>query len=136
MSNKVKIAFLNDTMGPYHYARLDASNLLSDCTFIEFSNQDHTNYWKTSDEKTLKKITLFKEKPITEQNKIDISYRLNEVLATIDPDVVLISGWDATASLIGLRWCLNKNIPTIILSESQHHDFKELGLKNLLKSSS
>lgn len=133
MSNKVKIGFLNDTMGPYHYARLDAANLLSDCTFIEFSNQDHTNYWKTTDEKTLKKITLFKEKPITEQNKIDISNRLNQVLTTIDPDVVLISGWDATASLIGLRWCLNNNIPTIILSESQHHDFKRTWLKEFIK---
>lgn len=133
MSNKVKIGFLNDTMGPYHYSRLDAANLLSDCTFIEFSNQDHTNYWKTTDEKTLKKITLFKEKPITEQNKIDISNRLNQVLTTIDPDVVLISGWDATASLIGLRWCLNNNIPTIILSESQHHDFKRTWLKEFIK---
>ena len=49
---------------------------------------------------------------------------MDELLTKICPDVVLISGWDATASLLSLRWCLHNNIPTILLSESQKHDFK------------
>ena len=133
MPNKIKIAFLNDTMGPYHYARLEAANILSDCTFIEFSNKDHTNYWDTSSKKFSNKVTLFEDKTITEKTKNEISERLNEVLDAIKPDVVLVSGWDAVTSLLGLKWCNKNNIPSILLSESQAHDFKRSFLKEYVK---
>jgi glycosyltransferase involved in cell wall biosynthesis len=133
MTKKIKIAFLNDTMGPYHYARLEASNISSDCTFIEFSNEDHTNYWDTSKEKVPNKITLFDDKPITQKSKKEIKKRLFSVLNNITPDVVLISGWDAIASLLGVSWSIANNIPIIILSESQSHDFKRLKIKEFAK---
>ena len=132
---KIKIAFLNDTMGPYHYARLEASNILSDCTFVEFSSIDHTNYWDTSKEKIAKKVTLFDDKPITQKSKKQIKKRLYSVLNDIKPDVVLISGWDAVTSLIGVLWSKNNNTPIIILSESQSHDFKRSKIKEHIKKS-
>tara|TARA_B100000767_G_scaffold274997_1_gene309955 strand:+ start:2135 stop:3331 length:1197 start_codon:yes stop_codon:yes gene_type:complete len=135
MTKKIKIAFLNDTMGPYHYARLEASNILSDCTFVEFSNVDHTNYWNTSKEKIPKKVTLFDDKPITQKSKKEIKQRLYLVLNDINPDVVLISGWDAVTSLLGVLWSKDNNIPIIILSESQSHDFKRSKIKEYIKKS-
>tara|TARA_X000000368_G_scaffold392767_1_gene357837 strand:- start:17063 stop:18292 length:1230 start_codon:yes stop_codon:yes gene_type:complete len=131
--DKIKIAFLNDTMGPYHYARLKAANILSKCTFIEFSSVDHTNYWDTSSEHIQNKEILFTDEPITKKSKQEISKRLNNVLDTLKADVVLISGWDATASLIALKWCIKNNTPSIILSESQKHDFKRSFIKEIVK---
>lgn len=133
MNEKIKIAFFNDTMGPYHYARLDAANLKSECIFLEFSSVDHTNYWDISNELKDNKITLFTDKPITKKNKSEIFTRMDKLLTKICPDVVLISGWDATASLLSLRWCLNNNIPAILLSESQKHDFKRSFFKETIK---
>ncbi len=133
--NKIKIAFLNDTMGPYHYARLEAANILSNCTFIEFSSIDHTNYWDTSNEHTPNKEILFIDEPITKKSKQEISKRLDQVLSDLKADVVLISGWDAPASLIALKWCIENNTPSILLSESQKHDFKRLLIKEVVKKS-
>lgn len=67
-----KLAYLNDTMGPYHYARLKAANKFLDCTFIEFSSSDHTNLWEGNKTKNSNKVILFKDKPITEQNYFEI----------------------------------------------------------------
>ena len=132
-AEKLNLAFLTDTMGPYHYARLKAANLLTQCTFVEFSSIDHTNYWETSAEQIKRKVTLFHDKPITEQSKRDVMLRMNEVLTSLNPNVVVISGWDATASLLALQWCVGHKIPAMILSESQFHDFKRNPIKEFIK---
>ena len=72
MLNKIKVAYLNDTMGPYHYERLKSANKHLDCTFIEFSSHDHVNLWKPDTKEMEKKIVLFKDKSIIEQSPSDI----------------------------------------------------------------
>ena len=132
--NFKKLAYLNDTMGPYHYARLEAANKFLKCIFIEFSSRDHTNLWEGKKTKYSDKVILFKDKPITEQNYSDIKSRLYNELDIIKPDVVLVFGWDSICSLLAIIWCLNENVPIIMLSESQEIDFKRNAMNEYVKS--
>ena len=130
---KVKAVVLNDTMGDYHHFRLICANDSLHCKAIQFSSIDHTNFWDASKEKNKNIFTLFNHKPITEIDKFKIKKRLFEVLDDINPEVVILSGWDAVPSLLALSWAINNNKPTVIVSESQKHDFKRKLPKEFLK---
>lgn len=138
MSKKIKAVVLNDTMGPYHYFRLDCANKYLDATALEFSSMDHTNLWRTDNFDKTNVVTLFSEEPITKIPSILIKKKLFKALYNLNPEVVILSGWDAIPSLYALLWALKNNIPTVIISESQEFDFKrseikELGKKLILK---
>ena len=130
---KVRAVVLNDTMGDYHHFRLVCANDHLNCKAIQFSSIDHTNFWDGSKELNKDIVTLFNKKPITEIDKFKIKKRLFEVLDDINPDVVILSGWDAIPSLLALLWATNNDKPTVIISESQKHDFKRTPIKELLK---
>lgn len=120
-------------MGDYHYFRLQCANDFLNCTAIQFSSKDHTNFWDVSTEKNQNVVTLFEKEPITAIDKSKIQKRLFKVLDDINPEVVILSGWDAVPSLLALLWAITYNIPTVIISESQSHDFKRTFLKELVK---
>lgn len=138
MSNKIRAVVLNDTMGPYHYFRLDCANKYLNATAIEFSSVDHTNLWSTDNFNKTKVVTLFSEKPITEISSAIIKKKVFKALNDLNPEVVILSGWDSIPTLFSLLWALKNNIPTVIVSESQQFDFKrnlikEFGKKLILK---
>jgi glycosyltransferase involved in cell wall biosynthesis len=124
---------LNDTMGHYHHFRLSCANTTLDCKAIQFSSIDHTNLWDASSDDNNRIITLFEDRPITEIKIKMIQERVFEVLDDIKPEVVILSGWDATPSLLALLWAIRNGRPTVIISESQEHDFKRNFFKELLK---
>jgi len=131
---KLKVVALNDTMGAYHHFRLTCANDSLNCRAIQFSSIDHTNLWSASSENNKNITTLFKDKPITEVSKTEIKNRLFEVLEQIEPEVIILSGWDATPSLFALSWAMKYKTPTVIISESQEHDFKRNKIKEYFKS--
>ncbi len=131
---KIRAVALNDTMGSYHHFRLICANDSLDCTAIQFSSIDHTNLWQGSPEENKQIITLFDDKPITEVSKAKIRDRLFKVLDEVDPEVVILSGWDAIPSLIALLWAMENNKPTVIISESQEHDFPRYRIKECFKN--
>ena len=138
MSKKIKAVVLNDTMGPYHYFRLNCANEYLDATALEFSSMDHTNLWSTDNSDKTNVVTLFSEEPITKIPSMLIKKKLFKVLNNLNPEVVILSGWDAIPSLYALLWALKNNKPTVVISESQEFDFKrseikELGKKLILK---
>jgi glycosyltransferase involved in cell wall biosynthesis len=125
-------------MGPYHFFRLDCANKYLDVTALEFSSIDHTNLWTNNNSDKTNTITLFSEEPITKIPSLLIKKKVFKVLNNLNPEVVILSGWDAIPSLYTLLWALKNNIPTVVISESQEFDFKrseikELGKKLILK---
>jgi glycosyltransferase involved in cell wall biosynthesis len=133
MSNKIRAVVLNDTMGPYHYFRLDCADKYLDATAIEFSSMDHTNLWSADNSYKTNVVTLFSEEPITKIPSILIKKKLFKVLNDLNPEVVILSGWDSIPALFALLWALKNNIPTVIISESQEFDFKRNVIKELAK---
>lgn len=133
--SKIKTAFLCDRMGPYHYARLNAAHRLTDITAVEFSALDHTNSWEPFDNQgRCPRISLFEDKPITMQPRQRVINRVRAVMGELKPQVVVVSGWDAPASLCALQWCLESETPSVLLSESQQHDEQRVWWKEAIKS--
>lgn len=134
-SSRVKTIFLCDRMGPYHYARLNAANRLTDITAVEFSALDHTNPWEPFDNQgRCPRISLFEDRPITMQSRKAVINRVRSVIGELRPQVVVISGWDAPASLVALQWCLETGTPTVLMSESQQQDERRVWWKEAIKS--
>src|ERR1035437_628826 len=121
--SRIKIAYLCDRLGPYHFASLNAANSYAEIIVIEFSTFDQAYDWDIIAEPSkFRWITLFKDKPINLHPVSTIISRMRSILDELSPQIVAISGWDATASLIALQWCLQSKIPTVIISKSREQD--------------
>ncbi len=134
VGQRIRTAFLCDRLGPYHLARLNAANRLAAITAIEFSLRDDTYAWDLcTDKARFSRITLFKDKPISMQPRRVVAKRVRAVLEALCPHVVVISGWDAPASLTALTWCLETKTSTVMMSESQQQDEPRVWWKEALK---
>jgi glycosyltransferase involved in cell wall biosynthesis len=132
--SKIKIAYLSDRLGPYHFASLNAANNYAEIIVVEFSKFDLTYLWDViSEPSKFQRVTLFKDYPINMQPISEIIRRMRNILDDISPQVVAISGWDETASLIALQWCLESKTPTIMMSDSQEHDEPRVWWKEYIK---
>lgn len=60
--------------------------------------------------------------------------RLPEVLASVQPDIIVIPGWGFPVSRAALRWCQDNQKPAILMSESKHDDERRVWWKEFLKS--
>jgi glycosyltransferase involved in cell wall biosynthesis len=134
MANNTRLAVLYDRLGPYHHARMNALGRRVDLTAVEFSAFDETYAWdRIKDTGAYRRVTLFSDKPIGMHSSATVANRVNSVLAEIDPQVVVIPGWDAPAALIALQWCLETGTPTVLLSDSQASDRKRVWWKESSK---
>lgn len=129
-----RIAIIFHRFGPYHIARLKASSNFCKLTAIELSAEDLTYAWdKVQTEDGFTQITLFDE-DIYKQKPHDIVTRMSSALEKCHPDVVIIPGWADCGALSALLWCLENNVPTVVMSESQSNDDDRKWWKELLKS--
>jgi len=134
VSPRLKIAYLCDHLGPYHFARLNRANRDVEIIAVEFSAIDQTYEWESIEGPSeFQKITLFNIASINAQSVKKVVKRVNEILEDVKPEVVVLPGWEAPASLIALSWCLRKNMPTILMSDSQRHDDIRVWWKEWLK---
>lgn len=134
IANNTRLAVLYDRLGPYHHARMNALGRRVDLTAVEFSAFDETYAWdRIKDTGAYRRVTLFSDKPIGMQSSTTVAKRLNGVLAELEPQVVVIPGWDALAALIALQWCLETGTPTVLLSDSQASDRKRVWWKESAK---
>lgn len=134
MPLRTKIAFFCDRMGPYHYARLYAASRYAEIIVIEFSAVDQTYAWDVIEATgNFQRVTLFRDDPLDVQPISEVMRRVAGVLDEVSPQVVAIPGWDASASLVALWWCLHTNTPTILMSDSQEHDEVRVWWKESIK---
>ncbi len=59
--------------------------------------------------------------------------RMFEVLDEARPNVVAVTGWAAADALTALDWCIRRNVPAVMMSESQERDASRSWLKERLK---
>ena len=135
LDRNTRIAFLCDRLGPYHHARFSALAGLVDPVVVEFSLSDETYAWDLIQSNACyRRVTLFSDKPIGMHSGKTIAARVMNVMSDLAPDIVVIPGWDAPASLVALQWCLDSGTPTILLSDSQEKDMKRVWWKEWIKS--
>lgn len=129
-----RMVVLYDRVGPYHHARLSALCHRVNLTAVEFSAVDKAYAWDLiRDTGDYRRVTLFKDKPIWMHSSATVITRLKRVLNELDPNVVVIPGWDAPAALIALQWCLETRIPSVLLSDSQEIDQQRVWWKEMIK---
>jgi 1,2-diacylglycerol 3-alpha-glucosyltransferase len=120
-------------LGSYHVARIAAAQstpslevtaieLTRDAGFAEF-NANIANVADSVVQLKLREPLNFEE----------VQGSIVAALNAQQPDVVFVPGWSAVEALVALKWCTEKNVPAVIMSESTKHDHERHAYKELLK---
>lgn len=129
----VSLAIFFHRIGPYHFARLRAAGRLLKVTAMEMSNKDNTYAWeKVEGSDSFKRITLFDEDSRT-QPASEIIRCVHAALDMCKPDAVVVNGWADTEAFAAYQWCLKKNIPAVVMSESTEWDEHRVAWKEWIK---
>ena len=122
-SSAPPIAVCFHRLGPYHHARLRAANARRPLVAVEFCSVDATYAWAQVREPTdFDKVTLFDGADVDTRPRPAIRRRVAEVLARLDPSVVVVPGWSHPAALAALEWSSSRRRPAVLMSESTAHD--------------
>jgi 1,2-diacylglycerol 3-alpha-glucosyltransferase len=121
--DKPRVAVIFHRLGPYHVARLRAAARLFEVIAIEQSADTAEYGWKkVATPESVTRITLSPNdcghRPDAES--ID---RITKALDSINPlCAVAIPGWSNLTALAALRWCVEQNLPCVVMTESGASD--------------
>jgi 1,2-diacylglycerol 3-alpha-glucosyltransferase len=128
------LAVLVDQLGPYHHARLEAVAASGTTVAVEYSAVDPTYAWaRVTPSGAFPIHTLFSKTEVQSEPLAKARFRLHEVLNSVDPEAVAIPGWSSRMSLLALDWCLRRQIPAVVMSESQAIDERRNSLREFVK---
>lgn len=124
----MKVAITFDNFGPYHLARLRAAARVCDLTAIEVAGRSAEYAWEgratagpNSPEK-LKCITLFQQGTSHGVGSREVGEKVHDALDRISPQAVFVPGWSSPAAFAVLNWCVRRQVPAIMMSESTAWD--------------
>jgi len=130
----LKVAVLFHRLGPYHFARLRAAGELLDIVAIESSGVDETYAWDVvAGADGFERVTLFNGADAQKLPVPEVTSRVGSALDNIRPAVVVVPGWAGSAALGALRWCVQNQIPAIVMSESTAWDEPRKPWKEFIK---
>jgi len=131
-ANKVAVFF--HRLGPYHFARLRAAGQLMAATAIEASNVDEVYCWdQVAGEDGFKRITLCTGEAVRTLPSAELAQRVYSALDQLKPEVVVIAGWAQKEGLAGMQWCMSRQIPVVIMSDSTEWDYFRVPWKEWVK---
>jgi 1,2-diacylglycerol 3-alpha-glucosyltransferase len=122
-ASRPRIAVCLHHLGPYHRARLRAANARARLVAIEVRSVDDVHgQGQPREPAGFEKVTLFDHADLRTINRSAIGRRLAEVLAQVDPEVVVVPGWSHPAALAALAWSSNRRRPAVLMSASTAYD--------------
>ncbi len=128
------IAVIFHRIGPYHRARLEAASRLTSVVAIELSADTSEYGWQPEYlSSTIERHVVCPEGDSRSLSKRELKQRLYSTLSRISPMVVAINGWSDTGALLALDWCVENQVPSICMSESNRHDEPRRFLKEAVK---
>ena len=133
-SSGPRIAVCFHHLAPYHHARLRAAGERARLVAFEVCSVDQTHGQKRSpDSAGFDKVTLIDDAEICANGRPAVSKRMAEALTQFDPAVVAIPGWSHPAALAALLWCLRRQRPAVLMSESTAFDQRRRWWREALK---
>jgi glycosyltransferase involved in cell wall biosynthesis len=112
---------------PYHDARFKAvveAGCLRAC-MVQITEMENFRVLQQERESSVfPRYTLFPETPLNQISGREMVRRLQSCLSEIQPSVVCINGWSFGGGLAALRWCLHREVPVVVMSESTAIDAK------------
>ena len=127
----MRVAIIFQRFGPYHVARLTACAEIFEPVGIELSAEDSTYQWEpVRNVDAFNKITLFDEEhPPTAL----LRKKVFEILSNVQPDVVAVPGWSLRGCLAAIEWSLARQVPFVLMSDSQLEDKQRFGFAEWFK---
>jgi len=130
----LKLAVCIPRIGPYHAARLRAASEGGELTVVEARRTDEEYAWdEVRDLGTIPRRTLLPVPGPTGTASQSLRRRMFEVLDEVRPNAVAVTGWAASDALAALDWCGRRQVPAIMMSESQERDASRLWIKERIK---
>ncbi len=135
----MKAAIIFDNFGPYHLARIRAAAQACDLTAIEIAGRSAEYAWDGRDQvqsgegEGLKCITLFQQGTSHGAGSREIAGRIESALDNISPLAVFIPGWSSPAAFAALNWCVRRQVPAIMMSESTAWDDTRISWREAVK---
>lgn len=128
----MNVALLFDHFGPYHQARLRGLLDRSIGVGVEFYSRSRDYAWEPESHESLPMRTVMKT-PKDSESRQTFPIRLAATLQGLRPDAVAVPGWSSFEALTTMRWCLDHNVPAILMSESSAHDAERSTVKEWIK---
>ena len=133
-ARKLKVVVLFHRLGPYHFARLRAAGQRLSIVAVESSGADKTYAWDmVIGTDGFERVTLFENTDAQKLPASEVATRVGTALDKIQPGVVVVPGWADSTALGALHWCVQNQIPTIIMSESTAWDEPRKPWKEFVK---
>jgi glycosyltransferase involved in cell wall biosynthesis len=120
---KPRVAVIFHRLGPYHVARLRAAAHSCEVIAIEQSAETAEYRWrKVATPESVARITLSANDWGHRRDAESID-QITKALNSITPlRAVAIPGWSNLTALAALRWCIEQNMPCIVMTESGASD--------------
>ncbi len=119
-SRPVIVAF--QRFGPYHKARLAASTKTMDVIGLELGSVDDYAWAADQDTADTLLLTLLPGENADKASPSRLLTRLRQVFSDISPAAVAVPGWSQRSAIAVLYACIERSIPTIVMSDSSRDD--------------
>jgi 1,2-diacylglycerol 3-alpha-glucosyltransferase len=135
----MKIVGLTSSSGPYIRARWSAAaQHYSDLhvVLVEFGKVSSTYGWEPIEVEMPYERVVLSDRPSQFRSIVQLAQliaRLIQALNQIQPDVIVLNGYQQPATLAALAWCLLNRRPKILLSETKADDAPRTGWRETLK---
>jgi len=133
MERKPAVAVVFHHIGPYHHARLNAAADRLSVTGIEWSAKGYDSWGAPATPARYEKVSLFPKATDHYPTKSELRCAFSSVLERTNPDVVAVNGWNNFGSLIAARYCVQRGIPMVVMSESARQDESRSRWKEAIK---
>lgn len=114
---RVALCFVR--FGPYHRARAAALARHCEVHEVEFSRRDGYGWAYEQADAVCPRVTLSAGRPCSTRA---LRATVHTALSRIAPDVVAVPGWSEPAALAVLAWARERNVPAVLMSESNADD--------------
>ena len=128
------VVVLFERFGPYHNIRLAATSDRINVAAVEITARDNTYAWEIDESRTtFEKVTLFSDlRGVSSAKSL-----VNAVWSSLDrlqPMVVAIPGWSELYAHAALRWCVQRRVPAVMMSDSTAEDAPRRWWRERIKS--
>ncbi|HMV85720.1 MAG TPA: glycosyltransferase family 4 protein [Blastocatellia bacterium] len=103
-------------------------------TAVELSGVDETYAWDdVSGADGFDRVTVFENADSRTQPAGKVRERMRATLDGLQPDVVVVPGWSDSGALAALKWCISRQVPAVIMSETTAWDFTRRAVREWVK---
>jgi glycosyltransferase involved in cell wall biosynthesis len=129
--------WLSNNITHYHRARAEAFAAAwpGVFTLLELSDRDNLSVLRGADCTLARRITLYPGNALESIPRRHLRASLVDALEEIRPDVCCLNGWGLPGTVVMLHWAIRRNVPCVLMSESNAHDAPRVWWKDAVKRS-